>query len=259
MSTTRLLTIKVGNTNLGFGIFEQETLLRSWRAETRTDRTADEYAVLLHEYLESAALAPDTIGGAALVSVVPALTETMVEMCHKYLQLTPFIAEPGVKSGLRIKYDDPRGLGADRLVALVAARSKYGAPCLVIDLGTATTFNALDAQGDFIGGAIAPGLSMSAAALHEFTAKLPRIEIAAPERALGTNTRDALRSGIFLGYVGLVESLVVRLRNEMNAPHARVIATGGLANVLSPHCLVIEIVDADLALDGLRLLHNLNR
>lgn len=255
----RLLAIKIGNTNISFGIFERAKLIHSWRVETRPEKTADEYAVLLLSFLESENTLPLGIHAVAMVSVVPALDETIRALCLKYLNLEPFVARAGIKSGIRVKYDDPRALGADRLVSLVAAKQKYGAPLILIDLGTATTFNALDAHGDFVGGAIAPGLNMSAKALHQFTAKLPRIEIAPPPHALATNTHDALRSGIFFGYVGLIEGLIVRLRRELNEPHARVIATGGMAPLLSPHCPAIQIVDADLALDGLQILYELNR
>ena len=258
MNATRLLAIKIGNTNLAFGLYKGQALTHTWRAETRAERTADEYAALLFSFLESAQVPPESIHAAALVSVVPALNETMRELCMRYLQVEPFIAASGIKSGIHVRYDDPRALGADRLVALVAAKQKYGAPLIMLDLGTATTFNALDAHGDFVGGAIAPGLNMSAEALHQFTAKLPRIEIAPPPHALGTNTRDALRSGIFFGYVGLVEGMITRLKRELNEPHARVIATGGMAQLLAPQCAGIEIVDMDLALDGLRILYDMN-
>lgn len=259
MNAPRLLTIKIGNTNLGFGIFESDTLIRAWRAETRSEKTADEYASLLLTFLQDENIAPESIRAAALVSVVPALNETMRELCVKYLRVEPFIAAAGIKSGIQIKYDDPRAFGADRLVTLVAAKQKYGAPSILLDLGTATTFNALNAHGDFVGGAIAPGLNMSAEALHQFTAKLPLIELAPPPSALATNTRDALRSGIFFGYVGLVEGMIARFKNEMQEPSARVIATGGMAELLAPQCPAIEIVDMNLALDGLRLLYEMNQ
>lgn len=259
MTASRLLTIKVGNTNLGLGIFEADTLICKWRAETRPEQTADEYTALLFALMEDKNIAPDTIRAAALVSVVPPLDETMREVCRKHLHVEPFITVPGIKSGIRIKYDDPRALGTDRLVSIVAANQKYGAPLILLDLGTATTFNALDAHGDFVGGAIAPGLNMSALALHQFTAKLPRIEIAPPPRALATNTGDALRSGIFFGYVSLIEGMIARLKREMNEPDARVVATGGMSNLLAPHCAAIDRVDMDLALEGLRILYDLNQ
>ncbi len=256
--STRLLAIKIGNTNLGFGIFDAQILTQTWRAETRTDKTADEYAALLLSYFENANVQPASIDAAAMVSVVPPLTEIISEVCVNHLRCKPFIAASGVKSGIKIRYDDPRTFGADRLAVLVAAKAKYGAPCILIDFGTATTFNVLDANGDFIGGAITPGLNMSAQALHEFTARLPLIEISAPERAIATNTRDALRAGIILGYVGQVEGLVARFKREMNEPKARVIATGGMSGLIASQTQAIEIVDRELALDGLRLLYELN-
>lgn len=258
MTAPYLFAIKIGNTNLGFGIFDGNTLTHSWRAETRPEKTADEYAALLYSFFESEHVNPASLGIAAMVSVVPALNDTMREFCFKYLNVEPFIATAGIKSGIGVKYEDPRSLGADRLVSLVAAKEKYGAPLLMIDLGTATTFNALDAHGDFVGGAIAPGLNMSAQALHQFTAKLPRIEIAPPARALATNTPEALRSGIFFGYVGLVEGMIARLTDEMGEPHACVVATGGMSNLLAPHCPSIQFVDANLALEGLYILYRMN-
>jgi type III pantothenate kinase len=258
MTASRLLAIKIGNTNLGFGIFDAEKLTHTWRAETRTDKTSDEYAALLLSYFESASIEPTSIQAAAMVSVVPALTEIISEVCTQHFQCKPFIAASGVKSGIKIRYEDPRTFGADRLTVLVAAKAKYGAPCILIDFGTATTFNVLNAKGDFIGGAIAPGLNMSAQALHEFTARLPLIEISAPEHSIATNTRDALRSGIILGYVGLVEGLITRFKREMNEPKARVIATGGRSALIASQTQAMEIVDRELALDGLRLLYEMN-
>lgn len=258
MTPSRLFCVKVGNTNLGLGIFENGQLIHSWRAETRPEKTADEYAAVLVPLLESENIALGSLNAAAIVSVVPPLSETLRELCLKYLGVEPFIVAAGIKSGIRVKYDDPRALGADRLVSLVAAKHKYGVPLIMLDLGTATTFNCLDAEGDFVGGAIAAGLSMSAEALHQFTAKLPRIEILPPPQALATNTRDALRSGIFFGYVGLVEGMLARLKTEMGAPQAQVVATGGMSQLLAPHCPSIDRVDMDLALLGLYLLYEMN-
>jgi type III pantothenate kinase len=229
----------------------------SWRAETRPEQTADEYASLLFDFFAQRDLAPQ-VNGVALVSVVPQLTTTFQQLARAYLKCEPFVVAPGVKSGVQVRYQDPRALGADRLVCVAAAKALYGAPALVIDFGTATTFNALDKQGDFVGGAIAPGLAMSAEALHRFTARLPLVELALPPRALAANTDDALRSGVVLGYIGLVEGLIGRLRAEMDAPQARVIATGGSAALLAPHCASIEIVEPLLTLYGLRLLYELN-
>ncbi|MCC7163287.1 MAG: type III pantothenate kinase [Anaerolineae bacterium] len=258
MTLSRLLAIKIGNTNIGLGVFESSRLIHNWRVETLPDKTADEYAVQLLTFFEDSGIAPASIRTAAIVSVVPALNDTLCELCARYLGIEPFVAAPGSKSGIHIKYQDPRTLGADRLVSLVAAKQKYGPPLIVIDFGTATTFNVLDAHGDFIGGAISPGMNMAAEALHQFTAKLPRIQVAAPSHALATNTTDALRSGIFFGYVGLVEGMLARLKQEMQEPEPRVIATGGMSKILSPHCPSIDTVDSELGLDGLRILFEMN-
>jgi type III pantothenate kinase len=276
MNEQYLLAIKIGNTSLAFGLYargdrmrtqaaqeqpssgQQQSPLHAWRVESQPERTADEYGALLLSLLAKTTVAPDSIRSAAVVSVVPPLTQVMRELCLQYLSVEPFVAEPGVKSGLRIKYDDPRALGADRLVCLVAARTKYGAPAILIDMGTAVTFNALDARGDFVGGAIAPGMSMSAAALHRFTAKLPHVQISAPPQVIATNTQDALRSGIFVGFTEMVEGMVKRFRRELNEPQARVIATGGMAGLVAPHCPAIQRVDPMLALDGLCMLYEMN-
>ncbi len=254
-----LLAIKVGNSNIGFGVFEGPQLTRAWRVQTQAEKTADEYASQLLDFFDGAAESLAGIDRAAIGSVVPALTTTFEQVCRRYLHCEPFVVAPGIKSGIKIQYEDPRALGADRLVAMAAAKARYGVPALVLDFGTATTFNALDAAGNFIGGAIAPGLNIQAEALHRFTAKLPLVEIAPPAHALAMNTREALRSGIFWGYAGLVEGLIARLRAEMPGPNAvRVIATGGLASLIAPHCPSIEIVDSALALEGLRILFEMN-
>jgi type III pantothenate kinase len=254
-----MLVIKIGNTNIGLGVFDDLTLAYSWRIETRAEKTADEYASEIAELFESGEGDKIHVDRAAIGSVVPALTPTFQEICHRYLHCVPFVIAPGVHSGIRLRYEDPRALGADRLAAMVAAKARYGTPALVIDMGTATTFNALNAEGDFVGGAIAPGPSIQSEALRQFTAKLPRVEIAPPDQALATNTRDSLRSGLFFGYVGMIQGLVVRLRNEMGTPEARVIATGGQAPLFAPYCPFIEKVDPYLPFEGLRILYEMNK
>ncbi len=254
----QLLAIKIGNSNIGYGLFDEERLVQSWRVETRPDKTADEYASELRDLFEAANGLTANVTGVAIGSVVPALTATFQQVSTSWLRRRAFVVEPGIETGMELVYEDPRALGTDRLVAMVAARAHYGVPALVVDFGTATTFNALDASGRFVGGAIAPGLSMEAEALHHYTAKLPLVEISPPPRALAQNTRDALRSGIFLGYAGLVEGLVLRLRQEMQEPAAHVIATGGFAALIAPYCPSVQIVDPLLGLEGLRLLYRMN-
>jgi type III pantothenate kinase len=258
VSASQLLAIKIGNTNIGLGVFAGSQLDAAWRIETRAEKTADEYASELAEFFDAVPGDITKIGKVAICSVVPALTSTFQELCRRYLRCEPFVVAPGVRSGIKLRYEDPRALGSDRLAAMVAAKERYGTPALVIDVGTATTFNALNAAGDFVGGAIAPGPNIQSEALHQFTAKLPRVEFTSPDRALATNTRDALRSGLFFGYVGLIEGLVARLTEEMSAPGAHVIATGGLAPSVARHCPSIEIVDTRLALEGLRILYEMN-
>jgi type III pantothenate kinase len=258
MLTPQLLAIKIGNTNIGLGVFSGTQLVASWRIESRAEKTTDEYAGDIAELLEGADADGIKVEEAAICSVVPALTPTFQELCRRYLGCEPFVVVPGVRSGIKLKYEDPRALGSDRLAAMVAAKARYSTPALVVDIGTATTFNALNMAGDFIGGAIAPGPNIQAEALHQFTARLPRVEIGPPDRALASNTRDALRSGLFFGYVGLIQELVTRLRGEMGAPTPRVIATGGRAPMVAPYCPSIEIVDMELALAGLRILYDMN-
>lgn len=252
-----LLAVKIGNTNIALGLFKNGEIERSWRIETRAEMTQDEYGGVVFDLFSSAGISPARVTAVAIVSVVPAVTGAWADLASSRFGCTPFVVGPGMLTGIKIHYQDARTLGADRLVAVIAARARHGSPAIVIDFGTATTFNAVDAAGDFAGGAIAPGLNIESEALHLFTARLPRVEISPPARAIATNTPDALRSGIFYGYAGLVEGLVARLKAEMQVP-VRVIATGGLASRLAPYCPSIEIVDPDLAFHGLAILYDLN-
>jgi type III pantothenate kinase len=258
MLTDQLLAIKIGNTNIGLAVFSGTRLVSSWRVESRAERTTDEYASDITELFEGAEGELVRVKNAAICSVVPALTVVFQDYCRRYLRCEPFVVAPGVRSGIKLHYDEPRALGADRLASMVAAKFKYGTPALVIDIGTATTFNVLSGAGDFVGGAIAPGPSIQSEALHQFTAKLPRVDIGPPERALATNTWDALRSGLFYGYVGMVQEIVARLRGELGGLDLPVIATGGQAPVIAPFCPAINVVDSLLAFDGLRLLYEMN-
>ena len=258
---SRLLAIAIGNSNIKIGVFDDSQLRAHWRAHTETNKTSDEYALLLDDFLSSP---PDLGGGqggvsaAIIVSVVPPLTTTFQELCRHHLELDPVIVGPKIKTGMPIRYENPRALGADRLVAAVAAKARYGVPVIVIDFGTATTFNAVNRAGEFVGGAIAPGLNLAADALYRSTAQLPRIDLVMPPRAIATNTTHAIQSGILFGYVGLIEGMVKRVREELGEPNARVVATGGLAQMLAPQTTVIDEVDADLVLHGLREIYELN-
>ncbi len=264
-----LLTIKIGNSNITVGVFEDSTLIARWRAHTETDKTADEYAVLLDDFFVQSAfstplqLSSSSTGGgwrgAAIVSVVPPLTATFQELCRHHFEIDPLVVGPGTKTGIPVRYDNPRALGADRLVAAVAAKAKHGAPVIVIDFGTATTFNVVNRAGEFVGGAIAPGLNLAADALHRATAQLPQVDLAMPPRVIATNTTHAMQSGILFGYLGMIEGMVARMRAELDEPGARVIATGGLAPMLAPQTRVIDVVERDLVLGGLRIIFEMNR
>jgi type III pantothenate kinase len=261
--TARLLVVKIGNSNITVGVFEDLTLLATWRAHTETDKTADEYAVLLDDFFTSLTLSPSSNGkgwkGVALVSVVPPLTSTFQELCRHHLEIEPLVVGPRVKTGMPIRYEDTHTLGADRLVAAIAAKHQYGSPVLVIDFGTATTFNVVNRVGDYVGGAIAPGLNLAADALHQSTAQLPRVDLALPPHVIATNTVHAMQSGILLGYVGMVEGMIARMRDELGEPAMSVIATGGLAQMLAPQTRVIHAVEPDLILHGLRIIYEMNR
>ncbi len=258
--TPRLLAIKIGNSNVTVGVFEDATLRATWRAHTETDKTADEYAILLDDFFTSPPIDDGrNWRGIAIVSVVPTLTTTFQELCRRHLDIEPVVIGHQVKTGMPIRYDDPRTLGADRLVAAVAAKAQFGAPVIVIDFGTATTFNAVNRAGEYVGGAIAPGLNLAADALHRSTAQLPHVDLVMPPHAIATNTTHAMQSGILLGYVGMVEGMVARMREELGEPGARVIATGGLARMLAPQTRVIDAVEPDLILNGLRIIFELNK
>jgi len=252
-----LLAIDVGNTNIVFGVLRGERLEASWRAETDVHRMADEYAMLLKSLLETCKLAFSDLTGCIIASVVPPLTATMRELVERYLGKPALVVGAGIKTGVRIRTDNPSEVGADRIVNALAAHRLYGGPCVVIDFGTATTFDAVSREGDYLGGAIAPGIGTAAEALFLRAAKLPRIELSAPPRAIGTNTTHSMQSGVMYGYAGLVEGLVARFRKEMG-PEMKVIATGGLAPVIARLTPVFEVVNADLTLQGLRMMYELN-
>lgn len=253
-----LLCIDVGNTNTVMGVYDDDRLVADWRISTNHHKMPDEYGLTMTGFMRHHDLGRDDIHGVALASVVPPLTDTMITACRRYLGQEPLVVGAGVRTGIAIRYDNPRDVGADRIVNVAAALRLYGGPACVVDLGTGTTFDALSAQGEYLGGAIAPGITIAAEALFQRTAKLPRIDLQRPPKAIGTNTPDAMRSGILFGYVGLVEGLVARFREELG-PEMRVIGTGGLAPVLAHETKAIEIVDQELTLKGLRLIYALNR
>ena len=252
-----LLAIDVGNTNIVLGVFDGERLTRSWRLATYRERTADELGMMTVNLFRHANLQPDQIDGVILASVVPPLTGRWVEVCRVYLQCEPLVVGAGVRTGVRILYDEPNAVGADRLVDAAAAYRLYGGPACIVDFGTATTFDALSAEGDYLGGAIAPGIGIAADALFQRTAKLPRVELARPPSAIGRNTVHSMQSGLLFGYVSLVEGMVARFRAELG-PEMKVIGTGGLVEVIARETAVIEILAPWLTLDGLRMIYDMN-
>jgi type III pantothenate kinase len=253
-----LLCVDIGNTNVVMGLYRDDELITHWRIATDHQKMPDEYGILLLNLLAVRGLRIEDIEGIVLASVVPPMTDTFIEMLSDYVGQEVLNVGAGTKTGVAIRYDPPRDVGADRIVNVAAAFKLYGGPACIVDFGTGTTFDALSAQGDYLGGAIAPGVRVAAEALFQRTAKLPRIDLKRPQKAIGSNTVEAMRSGILWGYVGLVEGMVERFRRELG-PEMRVIATGGLAGIIAEETNVIEHVDPWLTLKGLRLIYQLNR
>ena len=253
-----LLTIDIGNTNLTLGVYNGERLVPTWRLATVHDRMPDEYGILLMGLFDHRAIRPADVTGVAVASVVPQITGIFREVSRSYLNQEPLVVDAGVKTGVRIRYETPREIGADRIVDCAAVQHKYGGPACVVDFGTATTFDAISREGEYLGGAIAPGICIAAEALFSRASKLYRVEIAPPAKVIGTNTAMAMQAGIFLGYVALVEGLAARFRRELG-DDTKVIATGGLAEKVARETAVIQHVDPWLTLDGLRLIYEMNR
>lgn len=253
-----LLAIDVGNSNVVLGVFDGETLRASWRIHTRTAATADEYGVLIAGMFAGAGLDPALIDGVALASVVPPLTPAFAELAAAMFRCPPLVIDAGVKTGVKVRYDSPRDVGADRVCNAAAAGRYYGAPACIIDFGTGTTFDAVNAAGEYVGGAIAPGLEIGLQALAGRTARLPRVELRPPPAAIGRNTVHAMQSGLVFGYVALVEGMVARFRSELG-PGLQVIGTGGLAEVIAAETDVVEHVDPWITLKGLQLVYRLNQ
>lgn len=253
-----ILAIDIGNTNTVLGVYRGKELIAYWRIATALHRMADENAVLLTSFLTHAGLSYSEIKDGILSCVVPPLLPVFQELCRRYMDFIPLVVEPGIKTGMKILYDNPQEVGADRIVNAVAAKALYGTPLIIIDFGTATTFDAVSREGDYLGGAIAPGIVVASEALVERAAKLPNIELVVPPRAIGKNTIASMQSGIMYGYVSLVEGMVARLQEELGGD-AHVVATGGLAGVIAGQTPVVQAVDQNLTLEGLRLLYELNR
>lgn len=253
-----ILCIDVGNTNIKYGIFDGDRLRVSFRVATDMARTSDQYGTALTDMLAVKDIVPADVSGAIISSVVPSLNYTISHMCTGYLGVEPLVVGAGLKTEHNLRVDNAREVGADRIVNDVAAIRKYGAPLIVIDFGTATTFNVINEQREFIGGAIAPGIRGSMDSLVSGTAKLPRVEIETPRTAIGKNTVTNMQAGIVYGFAGLVEFIVKKIRREMKRPDMRVVATGGFSSIIAKETASIDYVDRLLTLEGLKYLYDLN-
>ena len=252
------MTMDVGNTNIKIALFEGEQMKQYWRVSTNKTYTSDEYGMTLHGLFDHAGLNMRCVEGIIMSSVVPTINFTLEHMCKDYFGVTPMMVAPGIKTGINLKYEDPRALGSDRIANAVAAQAEYGGPCIFIDFGTATTFGAIDETGAFAGGCICPGLKLTSEALVSGTAKLPRFELQRPEHVINRTTISNLQSGVIYGYIGQIDYLVKKFREELNAPDALVVATGGMALLVAEEG-IIDKLDGYLTLKGLRLLYERNR
>ncbi|HEY8737659.1 MAG TPA: type III pantothenate kinase [Candidatus Dormibacteraeota bacterium] len=252
-----LLAIDLGNTNLTFGLFEAETLVHDWRLATRRDSMPDELGIAMVQLIRQEGFDPAAVDAVVVASVVPPLNSSLVEAIQRYFGRDPVMVGPGIKTGLKIHYRDPKEVGADRIVAAMAAFKKYGGPLIIIDFGTGTTYDVVSAEGDYLGGAIAPGMGISVDALYERAARLQRVELKAPPNVIGRTTAESMQAGIIFGFTAQVEGMVARIRTELGQD-ARVIATGGFSGLIAAQTTVIELVDDRLMLEGLRLIYDMN-
>ncbi len=252
-----LLAIDIGNSNIAMGLYDGDRPGPRWRLATDHARMPDEYGILMIHLFEHARITPGDIHAIAMASVVPPLTGTLVQACQAYLGRVPLIVDMGMKTGVRVRYEDPKQVGADRVVDAAAVHKLYGGPACIVDFGTATTFDAVSAAGEYIGGAIAPGIGIAAEALFQSAAKLPKVDLRRPPSAVGRNTVHSIQSGLLFGYVGLVEGMVERFRAELG-PKMKVVGTGWMVEIIARETKVIGIVAPWLTLDGLKIIHDLN-
>ncbi|MGL5712491.1 MAG: type III pantothenate kinase [Paraclostridium sp.] len=254
-----LLVFDVGNTNMVLGIYEGTELIKHWRINTDKEKTSDEYGMLISNLFQYDNVEIGSIKDVIISSVVPNVMHSLENFCIKYCNKKPLIVGPGIKTGLNIKYDNPKQVGADRIVNAVAAIEKYKSPMIIIDFGTATTFCAISETGEYLGGTIAPGIKISSEALFQRASKLPRVELVKPGSTIGKNTVSAMQSGIIYGYVGLVDKIVSMMKKELGGKDVKVIATGGLSVLIASETDSIDCVDKFLTLEGLRLIYDKNR
>ena len=253
-----LLALDVGNTNTVIGVFDGQALVTHWRLSTRREGTRDEYGILIKGLFDFGGLDFQAVSAVIISSVVPPLQGPLEEMARQYFGVEPMVVGPGIKTGMPILYESPREVGADRIVNAVAAFEAYGGPCIVVDFGTATTFDAISARGEYVGGVICPGIGISSEALFQHAAKLPRVDISRPKVVIGRNTVGSMQAGLYYGYLSLVEGVVARMRAELGGK-AAVVATGGLAQLLLTESTAVDHVDPLLTLTGLRILFERNQ
>ncbi len=252
-----LLVIDIGNTNIVMGVYQGDILKQHWRISTDVNKTSDELGVLLKQLFAYRGAALEDVNSVVISSVVPTIMSAVEIMCKEYIEVNPLIIGPGIKTGLVIKFDNPKEVGADRIVNAVAAIEKYGAPVIIVDFGTATTFDAISSGGHYLGGAITPGIGISMDALFSKAAKLPRVELQKPDSVIGKTTVKGMQSGIVYGYIGQVDGIVGRMKKELGGTPVA-IATGGLAGFIAGHCETINYIDPFLTLEGLRVIYERN-